>query len=141
MPRTKKSRPDQKQVISAQVVLRSASGKSIRGQPAISTRNLKDYLPSAETIHTVTTAFAAAGFEVSPVVGISFAITAPVSTFEKVFKRRILSDARGGIRAEGEGQVPEELPVQSLPREIAERIEAVTFTPPPDFGPTPSGPW
>lgn len=142
MPRKKKSPPEEPQVISAQVVLRSASGKSIRDQTAISTKNIKDYLPSAADIQAVTTAFARAGFEVSPVVGISFAITAPVSIFEKVFQTRIQRDARGGIKATRTGQAAtQELPLQSLPNEITERIEAVTFSPPPDFGPTPSGPW
>jgi hypothetical protein len=55
-------------------------------------------------------------------VGNSFSITAPESTFERVFGTR------------GAGSL--ELPLHALPKTLTDHVEAVTFTPPPDFGPT-----
>lgn len=137
MPGKKQMSLGKQQVVSAQVVLRPASGKSIRSQLAITAENIGDFLPSAETALTATQAFAAAGFEVGPVVGISFSITAPVETFEKVFDTHLRLEERGGIKAIGpDKSVSLELPLQALPKAITDNVEAVTFTPPPDFGPT-----
>ena len=72
--------------------------------------------------------FKAAGFQVGPLVGISFSIAAPVQRFEEVFK----------VKAQRKGQLPfaaTELPVSSLNPDLRRYIEAVLFTQPPDFGP------
>lgn len=62
------------------------------------------------------------GFDCGPVVGISFSISAPASTFEQVF-----------------GTTPEagplELPVDRLDDDVAGDVQAVAVTEPPDFGP------
>lgn len=124
------------QIISAQVVLRSASSKSFHNEHAITAKNIEDYIPSTETVNMVTKAFAKAGFEVSPVVSNSFAITATVRIFEKMFNTRLSFDKRSGITSVAlDNSDDYELPLQSLPKAIVEYIEAVTFTPPPDFGP------
>jgi hypothetical protein len=82
-------------------------------------------------------AFAKLGFEVGPFFGNSFSITAPVGTFERVFGVRLQGSARTGIAAVDQaGGASLELPVHRLPTEVARDIQAVTFTPPPDFGPT-----
>jgi hypothetical protein len=133
---------DKQQLVSAQVVLRSESGKSIRGNVPVTSQNLKDYLPSPETAKKVAQAFTENGFTVGSLVGNSFPITAPVDIFEKVFKTRLGQDKRGAILATSRDQAADfELPLGALAKEISDYIEAVTFTPPPDFGPTPSGPW
>jgi hypothetical protein len=54
-------------------------------------------------------------------VATSFSITAPASTFRRVF---------GTAKKSGD------LPLGSLDRGVASLIEAVTFPRPPDFGPT-----
>jgi hypothetical protein len=72
--------------------------------------------------------FAAAGFLVGPLVGISFSIAAPVQRFEEFFK----------VRAEQEGHLPfpaAELPLSALNPDLRKHIETVIFTQPPDFGP------
>jgi hypothetical protein len=62
------------------------------------------------------------GFETGPVVGISFAITAPESTFSKVFGA---TPATGSL----------ELPVGQLDDAVSADIQAVSVGTPPDFGP------
>ncbi len=108
--------------VSTQVVLRPASGAAV--DPAmITAANIAQFAPDPATAERVRRAFAGLGFEVGPVVGNSFAITAPASTFERVFRR---SSPAGGL----------ELPLDGLPADVAQPIQAVTFTPPPAFGPT-----
>jgi hypothetical protein len=143
MPARKKALSlDKQQLVSAQVVLRPESGKSIRGNVPITSQNLKDYLPSLETTKKVAQAFTESGFTVGSLIGNSFPISASVKVFESVFKTRLRQDERGAILATGRDQAAGlELPLSALPKEISDYIEAVTFTPPPDFGPTPSGSW
>jgi hypothetical protein len=108
--------------LSAQVLLRSASGEAPAGDAVITAATLERYLPSPEAAERVRDRLARAGFEVGPLVGNSFSITAPVETFEKNFGSGVREAAEKG----------QEIPADDLPREVA----AVTFTPPPDFGPT-----
>lgn len=119
--------------LSAQVVLKAASGKSSAGQ-AITSENIRDYLPSQEAVRVARSALAEAGFEVGNVVANSFSITAPAATFEKVFGARIGRGAQRGTPEVGQAGALE-LPLKKLSREVAGVIEAVTFSPPPDFGP------
>lgn len=131
----------QQEIISAQVVLKSASGKPFEGTTVITSANIRDFLPSAETVAKVTEAFTAAGFDVGPMVGNSFSITAPVSTFEKVFRAQLRRQENGGVVAvKDDDSSSYELPLAGLPQSLTELIEVVTFTPPPDFGPTEFGP-
>jgi len=127
-----------KQIVSAQVVLQPASGKSSGAQIAITSENIRDFLPSQEAVAITRKAFVEAGFEVSEVVANSFSITGPVSMFEKVLKTRLRRESESGavkaVRADGSATF--ELPLKGLPKEVAQVVEAVTFTPPPDFGPT-----
>lgn len=87
---------------------------------------------------SVPRAFEEAGFTVGNLVGNGFSITAPAATFEKLFKVKLQSGEKGSVTAaQGKkGGESYELPVHALPKETAHRIAAVTFTPPPDFGPT-----
>jgi hypothetical protein len=122
-------------MLSAQAVLRPASGRSIRGA-AITAANLGDYQPAPEAARAALQAFAAAGFQVGPLVGISFSITAPATTFEKFFHTRLPRDERGRIAPGERDAGGYELPLQSLPPGLADTVEAVAFSPPVDFGPT-----
>ena len=72
--------------LSAEVALRSASGKSFNSQTAITSENIGDYLPAAELVEKAQRAFTELGFEVSKPAGIGFSITAPSSVFKKVFR-------------------------------------------------------
>jgi hypothetical protein len=124
-------------VLSAQVLLRSASGKQAGGGAAITAANIGEYLPSSEAVAGARKAFAERGFQVGNVVGNSFAITASGKTFEKVFHTRLRRGAKGEVTVQGKSEPGSyELPLGDLPKDIARFVEAVTFTPPPDFGPT-----
>jgi hypothetical protein len=125
--------------ISAQVILRSASGKAVTGQKAITSANVRDYMPSDEALAAATQAFSAAGFEVSAAGPTGFSITASEKIFEKVFETRLQAPegGAGGTQvSRKDGSTSLELPLRGLPRELSQYVEAVTFTPPPDYGPT-----
>jgi hypothetical protein len=105
------------------VILRPASGASL--DPAtITAATIGQIQPVAAAVDAARRAFANLGFEVGPFVGISFSITAPAPTFEKVFGVSVQPPS-GDL----------ELPLQRLPADLAKDIQAVTFTPPPAFGP------
>lgn len=124
-------------VLSAQVLLRSASGKPADGQAAITAANIREYLPSPEVAAGAKQAFAQRGFQVGEVVGNSFSITASGETFEKLFQAKLRQGERGDVTVQGKSKSESyELPLAHLPDEIARLVEAVTFSPPPDFGPT-----
>ena len=128
---------EKEQIVSAQVVLRAASGKAIDSETIITTENIQDFAPSSETVARASEAFAAAGFDVGEMVGISFSIAAPVNTFEQVFKTRLRRDERGGVEViQDDGSGSYELPLDALAESLADFVVVVTFTPPPDFGPT-----
>jgi hypothetical protein len=125
-----------KKTLSAEIVLRPASGKAFDTQTAITSENIAEYLPSPDTVAAAQRAFTQAGFDVGNAVGMSFSITAPASTFEKVFKVKIAPTDRGGVKARVQGGAESyELPITVLPKEIAKHIVAATFSRPPDFGP------
>jgi hypothetical protein len=73
--------------------------------------------------------FDSAGFATGPLVGTSFAITAPRDGFESTFGTEA-ADLAGAEAAA-------ELPLGALPEELADAIEAVATQGPPDFGPPP----
>ncbi len=128
--------PAKKDPASAQVILRSASGKVIDGATSITSQNVREFAPSDESVVRAAEAFAAAGFDVGAMVGISFSISAPVGRFEQVFKTRLRQE-RGGLEAiQDDGSGSYELPLHGLPESLASLVVAVAFTPPPDFGPT-----
>lgn len=71
----------------------------------------------------------AAGFEIGPEVGGTFAITAPPRHFETIFATRLAADADGGIRAEGDYK----LPLGNLSPLLRDGVRLITFGRPPDF--------
>jgi hypothetical protein len=72
--------------------------------------------------------FADHGFEVGEAVAAGFALTGPRSAYLETF-----GTAPG---AAGQDATLDELPLDRLPDEVAEGIEAVVLPAPPDFGPT-----
>lgn len=127
---------ESEQVVSAQVILTSASGKTFDGETNLTAENIAEYVPAPETVVTTQAAFEALGFEVGEMVGISFSIIAPIETFEETFGTSLVYDEEAGIQsAYDDGSLGYELPLESLPDPLAENVVAVTFTPPPDFGP------
>jgi len=116
------------------------SGGIAPGQQAITAANIKDFTPSPATAEKVRQAFQAAGFDVGAIVGNSFSITATLKVFEKEFKTRLSRTERGAIQTVKTAKTKDkaedyELPLAHLPPDITADVVAVTFTPPPDFGP------
>lgn len=124
--------------LSAQVMLRSAGGGAPGSTTAVTSENVREYLPSSAAVTEARRAFEAKGFQVGNVVGNSFSISAPAKTFEKVFKVKLQRDKQKGVtaRASRAAEKSYELPVDKLPEDVRSHVAAVTFTPPPDFGPT-----
>jgi hypothetical protein len=128
--------PKKEKLLSAEIALRSASGKSFGSQPAITSENVGDYMPAPDIVELAQKAFAKAGFEVSQPAGLGFSITAPESVFERVFKVKLALDDRGGVKVVApEGNEALELPLKNLAEELAQYVAVATFSRPPDFGP------
>jgi hypothetical protein len=124
-------------LLSAQITVRPASGKSFDTNTAITSDNASDYLPSPGAMAAAQEAFVRAGLEVSNPAGMSFSITAPAHIFEKLFHVTLRPGDRGGLAVvSGDGRhLAQDLPVESLPKALQQHVVAATFSTPPDFGP------
>lgn len=80
--------------------------------------------------------FREAGFELGPLVALGFAVTGPRSLFESVFGTTVLVEGADTAVSATTDTGMLELPVDRLPGTVAAVVQAVTFSPPPDFGPT-----
>jgi hypothetical protein len=120
--------------VSAQVVLRSASGARLEGQ-AITASNSAQFAPDPETVARARAVFAREGFEVGDLVGNSFSISAPVRQFERAFSVKLRAARSGSLEVLGQAGSALELPITALPQSVHELLEAVTFSRPMDFGP------
>lgn len=128
---------DPQRIVSAQVILAPASGARITPDTAITSQNIERFRPSADATSLLQTELTRAGFEVGPLVANSFSITAPAQTFEEVFKTTLGEEARGNVAVRaGAASNAQELPLNALPKAWTKHLIAITFTPPPDFGPT-----
>lgn len=119
--------------VSAQVLLRSASGRVLDGDVAITSANVGDYAPAPEDVLVAQRALRGAGFEVGAMIGISFSITAPAPHFEDVFGVPLRVGHDGGVRRQdidASDSSELELPLRSLPPEVRAVVSAITFTPP-----------
>ena len=121
--------------ISALVVLRPENDDA--GSGPITSEVVGSFMPSPAAVEAATSFFAKEGFDVGDAVAISFSITGPRSLFEKLFGQKLeIERSRGGeprsVRLDS-GSLEFNLSV--LPKSISQNLRAVTFTPPPDFGP------
>jgi len=122
---------DPERNVSAQVVLAAAGGARPGPKTRITSDNIQAWLPSPETVVRVSGALGDLGFEVGQCVGNSLSIAGPVRLFESCFRTR-LRERGAGIRFAHGG---EELAADRIPAELRAQVVAITFTPPPDFGP------
>jgi subtilase family serine protease len=120
------------QIISAQVIPIASSGARIDGNTLITAQNINTYRPSEQTVQKVSAYFKQHGFEVSPLTGISFTISASAKHFTEFFKTAVTQDESGRILA-GDRL---EMKLDSVEKNIADSIASVTFVPLPDFGPS-----
>ena len=124
---------DKHQIISADVLLRSAAGLTIGSETRISAENLEQFVPPPDAYPVVSDIFRWLGFDVGPMTGISFSITAAVASFENIFKVSLRSNPAGGIETD-DGEL--ELDPAALPAKAVHLIQAIAFSEPPDFGPS-----
>lgn len=124
---------DRNKTISAEVMLLPVSGKKISHDTQITAENIEDFAPPLDAFLIASGAFRSLGFEVGPLMGITFSITASAGTFEDVFKAKLQLSAKGGIECLEGGL---ELPLDHLQDNTRKIIMTITFTEPPDFGPT-----
>ena len=119
-------------VVSAQVVLAAAGGARPGLQTRITSENIRQWVPSAETIGRISGELRELGFEVGECVGNSISITGPARLFESCFRTTLIETRGGGVQFAGDGC---QLAPEKIPAALKRQIAAVTFTPPPDFGP------
>ena len=88
--------PSKEQIVSAQVTLRAANGKQPHKRSIITTKTLKEFVPSGETAARVREVLGAMGFDVGGLVGNSVSISGPLRLFETVFQTRLSHVEKGG---------------------------------------------
>jgi hypothetical protein len=120
-----------KKIVSAQAVLASAGGKRPGPETRITSENIRAWEPSAEAIARVSSALRGMGFEVGECVGNSMSITGSVRLFESSFDTK-LQEAGRSVKFAEQGY---ELAQDKIPAALRGDIAAITFSPPPDFGP------
>lgn len=129
--------PGKNSIISAQVILHPASGQKIDGTVLITAKNVAEFAPSPGAVSAVVAEFRSRGFEIGPLVGISFSVTATVSTFEKFFGMHIQTEKDKGYEfITANKTFSHELSGDELPELLRKSVHTVAFTLPPDFGPT-----
>jgi hypothetical protein len=120
-----------KSEVSAQIVLVSSSGKRMDRNVPITSANIRDYLPAADSAAAAAAFFQSAGFHIGPTVGNNFSITAPAALFESIFGAILRHNSDGTISSmAGDGSSAFELPLSSLPPSVAKLLEYATFTSP-----------
>ena len=120
-----------RKTFSAQVLMRSASGREFTGTTAITSENIAEFVPDRGVASAAQSAFQRAGFETGPLVGVSFAITAPPETFDRFFKIEVqLNEDGTTVARRGRTIVNTELPLDAVPAELRESVRTVTFEPP-----------
>lgn len=129
-------KPNPDQVLYAHVLLRHESGAPDE-DAAITAENIHRYAPSDRVVSIVRAYFENAGFETSGPDGISIAINGSVQLFERFFQSTIYQNEQGyySIHPEADGD-DFELPTRVLGAAVADLVQAITFSPPMDFGPT-----
>jgi hypothetical protein len=124
-------------IVSAQVILRPASGQAIDGRVVISASNVAEFAPSPSAVSSVAAEFRSKGFEIGPVVGVSFSVTGTIRAFEEFFGMRIRLGKDHAYEFVAKNKtVGHELSGEELPEELRKSVHAVAFPLPPDFGPT-----
>jgi subtilase family serine protease len=114
------------ETISAEVILKSKSGRSLTESIPITSENIKDFKPSQETINETVEKFRELGFTVLP-ANITITIVGTKTLFEKVFGTKLQINTNDkGISV---------LPTRDLtiPDILRGSVEKVIFIPPPEY--------
>lgn len=127
-----------KETVSAQVILKASGGEDAPSPASLTAENIHRYLPSDEDFKKAQAYFDKLGFDVQAAYGNSFSISGSSKHFEKVFKTKLAKTEKGGIKSLAAKDSAEslELPTDKLSKEVKDIVATVTFSEPPDFGPT-----
>ena len=108
--------------VSAQVVFRPASGRKLDRGAAITAENIAEYRPRPDSVEAAARLFSDQGFQVAPLVGNSFSITAPPKVFVKAFGLQLSEwGAKGMMFIDKMGHARHELPRSHLPKRFRHR--------------------
>lgn len=117
--------------ISAEVILKSKSGRSLVGKDvAITAENIEDFAPAPETVARATRGLQRLDFTVVQ-SGITLTIMGSPQQFETVFKVEITvekDEETGNIIVHPEGEA-------AIPESLKDVVEGVVFPEPPEFFP------
>lgn len=121
------------QVVSAEVILRSETGRSLaRSDVAITAVNVEEFTPAVETIAKATSHFRKLGFKVDR-GDLTLTLSGSPSLFEKVFKVRLALEevdatesAPGGVIVSSNGELV-------VPESLKDAVEEVVFPERPEF--------
>ena len=129
-------RPDKNQALYAEVLIQSASGKSVEPDSEITADTLHLYTPSEKDVNIVRSHFENSGFQTTALVGISIGINGPAQLFEQFFETTIYQNEQGYFSTHPENEVRNfDLPADVLSNAVADLVQAITFSPPIEFGP------
>ena len=125
-----------KTTVYAQVVFRAAKGEPMPADAQITAETLPSFRPSDDDVQIVRHYFENHGFATQKLIGISVEINGPVELFEVFFHISLREGPNGSIFSQSAGAVEEyELPRSVLSNDIEPMIQAITLSPPPQFGP------
>ena len=123
--------PQPSAVISAEVILKSGTGRSLSTPGAeITSATVKEYLPTPETVAKAKHELETLGFHVNQ-IGVTLTIVGEPGRFERVFGLRLRSEKHpqtGQTTVQAEGDV-------AIPASLRDVVETVVFPEPPEFFP------
>ena len=122
---------DSSVIISAEVILKSKSGRSLaRAGIAITAENIEEFSPAPETITEATRRLEELGFTVSQ-SGVTLTLLGKQLQFEEVFRTKLTlekDEPTGGIIVHPSGELV-------IPDSLSNTVEKVVFPEPPEFFP------
>ncbi len=118
--------------MSAQVVLAARDGTKEPSPQQLTSARLAEVEPDEAAARRVMSWWRDKGFDVGPLVGISFSVSGPA----ELFARHLHAASALAALAEGRSDREHlEIPTTRLPGPLRRSVAAVTFSAPPDFGP------
>lgn len=122
-----KTMTPENEIISAEVILKSISGRSLTDDVPITSKNIKEFQPSQETINETSQIISKFGFRVMP-SNITITIVGSKSLFEEVFDTKLEIDA-----TTKEVYVKKSDRDLTIPSSLRNLVEKVVFIPPPEY--------
>jgi hypothetical protein len=122
--------------VTAHILLRTGSGRTVESRTAVTSASLSALATGESDRQLVTAYFAGLGFEARTPSPLSVTISGASRLFEQTFGVELeVSEFAFAVR-NSHGGTTRTLPTKNLPESIADRISAVTFAEPPEFGPS-----